>query len=130
MTTSTNELIQMKALVRQIAERKAQEYMAELLTELMDLSNETGSPTVKRRRNTARKTTRTTQTPTATTDTTAGANRILRFVKSKPEGIRGLELKPLVDLDAYTYGKAMRMLKAEGKIRQKGEKREAVYFPK
>ena len=127
--TTIQETQQIKTLIRQIAEAKANEYVQEMLANLMGLGNGTTTPrktTIRRARSTTTKTT----TKAPKTSTTEGANRILKFIQAKPDGILGMELKPAVGLTDSVYHRALKALKKEGKIKQKGERRRAAYFAK
>lgn len=128
MNLNTKETDQIRTLIRQIAEAKTNEYMQAMFVEITGTNGAmTVTPTRKTRRKVARKATKTT-TSTATEKTVDGANRVLKFIKAKPEGITGMELKPAVDLPQWAYARAIKVLKQEGKIKQKGSKRGTTYF--
>ena len=121
------EIQQIRTLVRQIAEAKTQTFMEDLFREITGFSSNGSTTTVKRKSRSRKKV----SVKNAKADTVDGTNRILKFIQAKgAEGVSALELKPAVGLPTAQYQKAIAALKQEGKIKQKGLRREATYLLK
>ena len=127
MQQANSEIQQLRDLILQMGQAKAQEYVQNTLQMLSEQGFDFNAST----NGTARRTTKTTQKAARkgkTVGVEAASNRIFSLISDNP-GILAVELKPKSGLSTASYAYAMKTLRGAGKIKIKGEKRQAAYFP-